>query len=235
MSPRTFFRRLRSRLTPTPALPLGIRALDLETARGAVVSFYMDNIAPEIIAAQRDVLERLVPPDIDILQVKTTLLHGDAMTRLMRRTRFRLIVFLDIDCIPVRAGAVDRLIARAEGGHLAGAAQRANQIKGQKHVYAGPFCLALTAELYRDLGQPSFFETSRGDVGEELTWRAEEQGRTVDLLWPTACEVPCWNLTDKVTFGLGTTYDDDFWHAFEIRKPDGKARFLAKCDEVLAS
>jgi hypothetical protein len=228
-------RRLRSRLTPTKALPLGLRALDPDTARAVVVSFYMDNIAPEVIAAQRAVLERLVPPDVEILQVKTTLLHGDAMTRLMRKTRYPLVVFLDIDCIPLGPGAVDRLIARGQVSGLAGAAQRANWLKGVPHIYAGPFCLALTAKSYRELGQPSFLETLRGDVGEELTRVAESQGKLVDLLWPTACDEPRWDLTDTIRFGFGTTYDDDFWHAFEIRNPAGKDRFLTKCAEVLAS
>lgn len=235
MSLESSLRRAIAWLTPGPAEPPGLRGLDPGQARAAVASFYMSNISASVVAAQRRVLERLAPQDVEILQVKTRLFHGDAMTRLMRASRFPTVVFLDIDCIPVRDGAVDRLIRRAEEADgLVGAAQRANHIKGAPHTYAGPFCMAMTGKTYAALGRPSFFRTRRSDVGEELTRIAEAKGLPVDLLWPTACEEPRWDLTDDMKFGLGTTYDDDFWHAFRIRTREAEARFIEKCNEVLS-
>jgi hypothetical protein len=40
-------------------------------------------------------------------------------------------------------------------------------------------------ELYLKLGKPTFLETFRSDIGEELTWKCEEMGYNVCLSYPT--------------------------------------------------
>jgi hypothetical protein len=149
----------------------------------------------------------------------------------MATTRYPVVVFLDIDCVPVRAGAVERLVAHAEAGRLAGAAQRASHIANGDHLYAGPFCVALSRDTYERLGRRPFTRTPRADVGEELTYVAEEHGVPVHFLWPTASDDHIWTLTPGRTFGHGTTYDGDFWHAFEVRLPSHHDKFVARCAE----
>jgi hypothetical protein len=125
------------------------------------------------------------------------------------------------------------MFERAERGCLVGAAQRANHIDNNEHLYAAPFCLALTRTAYDALGRPSFVETSRGDVGEELTYIAEERGIPVELSLPIASDDHQWVLTDGVRFGSNTYYDSGFFHAFQIRMLRHQADFVAKCEDIL--
>jgi hypothetical protein len=209
------------------------RHVDPGTERGAIVSFYMTNVPRRVVEAQRQVLEWLAPPDVAIVQILTPLMHGPAMSRFMRSTNYRCVLFLDIDCVPVRPGAVDALLAHAERGVLAGAAARANHISNGGHVFVGPFCLALTTDTYTALGRPSFSANERGDVGEELTYAAEKLGVPVALSLPVSFDEPRWVLTENVWFGPNTTYENGFLHAFEIRKLANQERFIAKCREIL--
>ncbi len=210
-----------------------IRYVPPEKARAVVASFYMANISKELVLAQREVLARLTPSDVAVFQIKTILRHVKALDRLMATTPYRTVVILDIDCIPTREGAIDDLIARAEKGHLAGAAQRSNHIENNEHVFAAPSCLALTKGTFDRLGRPPFRGTERGDCAEELTYRAEERGIPVDLYRPVHAEVPMWPLKgDKLVFGHGTTYDGGFYHLFESRNPENRARFIARCSAL---
>jgi hypothetical protein len=126
-----------------------------------------------------------------------------------------------------------QLIAAAEAGQLVGAAQRANHIDNDDHLYVGPFLMAFSRATYQILGAPSFCETLRGDVGEEVTYSAQACNIPIRFLWPTSCELPKWHLTDDIRFGRNTIYENAFLHAFEIRMPDQQKAFLATIDRVL--
>ena len=209
-------------------------ALDPQQARAAVVVFYMPNISHRVVLAQRRVLKLFTPPDIAILQIEVPVWPSFVRQDFLRRTRYRTILFLDIDCIPLNHEAIGKLIEIAEGGVLAGGIQRASHIENSGHLYVGTYCMALTPTLYREIGEPTFPETSRGDAGEELTYAMEKLGRPVHFLWPTHVEEPIWKLTDTKMFGLGTTVGDDFWHAFHIREHKYQKRFVRYCEKVLA-
>jgi hypothetical protein len=205
-----------------------------EDARGVVVSFYMPNISRAVVAAQRRLLKRFTPPDVAIRQVMTTCKHEHAINHFMDTTPYRAVLILDIDCIPIRQGAVEGVFARAEQGHLVGAVQRAVHIRNDGHLYAGPFCVALSQQTYSRLGRPRFDSTPRGDVGEELTYAAERAGVPTDFLWPTHSDDAIWELADGRVYGHGTTYDGGFWHAFQIRFTTHQRRFVDRCDAFLA-
>lgn len=213
---------------PLPSVPPAM-------ARAVVVSFYMPNISRRVVAAQRRVLKRFVPSDVAIEQVMTWKKHEHAINDFISNTPYGVVVVLDIDCIPIDGGAVDRLIADAEKGLLVGAAQRANHIDNGGHLYAAPCCLAISIETYRRLGKPLFDSTKRGDVAEELTYAAEERGVPVKLLWPTSSEDHVWQLTETVTYGHGTIYERAFWHAFQIRFREHQDNFVRRCQEFLSA
>jgi hypothetical protein len=205
-----------------------------EAARGVIVSFYMPNIARAVVAAQRRLLKRFVPPNVAIQQVVTMRSHADALNHFMDTTPYRAILVLDIDCVPVREGAIADVFDHVEQGCLVGAAQRAAHIDNGEHVYAGPFCLGIGKETYTALGCPRFDSTRRGDVGEELTFAAERLGVPVKLLWPTASDDEIWPLANGIRYGHGTTYDGAFWHAFQIRFPEHQKAFVARCEALLS-
>jgi hypothetical protein len=204
-----------------------------EQARGVVVSFYMPNISRTVVAAQRRLLKRFTPPDVAIAQVLTMRSHEHALNHFMDTTRYRAILVLDIDCIPIRDDAIAAVFDRVEQGHLVGAAQRAAHIDNSGHIYAGPFCMALSQRTYDALGRPRFDSTRRGDVGEELTYAAEQRGIPVDLMWPSSSDDAIWPLTDSIRYGHGTTYDDSFWHAFQIRFSEHQRDFVRRCAAFL--
>ncbi|MGO9135681.1 MAG: glycosyltransferase [Methylovirgula sp.] len=201
--------------------------------RTVVVSFYMANISKEVVAAQARAITRFLPEGVDLVQLHTGFGHGRSIDLFVALSSYDVIVLLDIDCVPISAEALPKLIEHARAGALVGAAQRANHIGNDNHLYAGPFLMAFSRESYRRLGSPSFRETRRGDVAEELTYRAEAQDFPIHYLWPTICEAPKWHLTGDITFGRNTVYEHAFLHAFEIRMPDQQKAFIAMIERVL--
>jgi len=199
-----------------------------------ITSFYMDNIPPEALKAQRDVVSMF---GNHVEQVRFDDSHQEAIDRFLSCLSWGpldRVLILDVDAVPVRADSVRRLLEIIDRGHLVGCAQTANH-KRKDHVYAGPFCVGLARETWERLGRPSFGNTGRSDVGEELTWKAEEKGVPFTLLLPTSIESPRWNLAGGGKFGLGTGYGLDgvelFWHAFESRYDSD--RFIRKCGELI--
>jgi len=203
------------------------------SGKTAIVSVHMANIHFSVVAMQKAVVERLAPPGVPFHQLRVDRPHADSLDAFLDETDCDTVVVLDIDCIPLHADALPMLCGEAAQGRLVGAAQRANHIDNGGHLYAGPFCMAFTRDLWTRLGRPSFRETARGDVGEELTYRCEEEGVGVRLLWPTAVEVPLWPLRGEAVFGYGTEYESAFWHCFEIRDPRNQLRFTNRCFRVL--
>lgn len=199
----------------------------------AVVSFYMQNVGKDVVAAQRQAIKRFLPAGVDLVQLKTGFGHGRTVDLFVALSRYDLIVLLDIDCIPIAATALPDLIAKAKAGALAGAAQRANHIDNADHIYVGPFLMAFSRATHARLGRPSFRETKRGDVGEELTYRAEAANVPIHFLWPTSCDEAKWHLKDDISFGRNTVYDRAFLHAFQIRLPDQQTAFVERVQRVL--
>ncbi|HYH37108.1 MAG TPA: hypothetical protein VD860_02710 [Azospirillum sp.] len=203
------------------------------SGNAAIVSVYMANIHFSVVAMQKAVVEQLAPPDMPFHQLRVDRPHAESLDAFLNETDFDTVVVLDIDCIPLHGDALPMLRDEAAKGQLVGAVQRANHIANGGHLYAGPFCMAFTRDLWARLGKPSFQGTVRGDVGEELTYRCEEEGVGVRMLWPTAVEEPLWPLRDGAVFGYGTEYESAFWHCFEIRDPRNQLRFTNRCFRAL--
>lgn len=201
--------------------------------REVIVTVTMPNIPPEIKSAWESVLKKFCENSVNIVNISTTRGHSQAIDSFLRKQPFDDILLLDVDCIPLSVSAIKAAFDIARSGNLFGAAQRANHIENGKHVYAGPFCMAFSKETYERLGMPSFSATKIGDVGENMTYEAQRSGLPVHLLWPTHVERPIWELTEQVKFGYGTTYSNQFWHAFSIRHPAVRQRFMDKCAAVL--
>jgi hypothetical protein len=193
----------------------------------------MSNIAKDVVAAQAQAIARFLPDGTDLVQLHTGFWHARTVDLFLCFSRYEIIILLDIDCIPISVSAIPALIKQASAGRLVGAAQRANHIDNDQHLYVGPFLMGLAMATYRQLGRPSFAETRRGDVAEELTYRAEAKQVAIEFLWPTSCDAPIWHLTGDIYFGRNTIYEKSFLHAFEIRKHEQQAAFLATVDRVL--
>src|SRR5262249_8996013 len=95
------------------------------------------------------------------------------------------------------------------------------------------FCMAIARQLWERLGCPSFQPTARGDVGEELTYRCEEIGQPLHMLWPSSVETPLWDLTDGRKFGVNTEYSGSFLHTFGIRDSQNQHKFVDRCRDIV--
>ena len=217
-------------------------------------SIFMDNLSKETALFQKRVIEKYNPSNVFHYQVLSQVPHGYTMDKLIDMFRERghdAILFLDIDCVPVNKCAIDYMFKQAYAGKLIGDAQRSNHIENNQHVFAGAHNVGFTLETYDKMGKPSFIPTHRGDVAEELTYKAEESNIEVELLmplrydappirmqWETETE-PFWRLADGMPhFGIGTTYGLDdgtelFWHCWQSFHPGQQERFHNKCKELL--
>jgi hypothetical protein len=199
----------------------------------------MVNVPERIRELQKKCVIRCLPKGWKFEQVLYNDNHGDALQRCVDGNKSDITIFMDIDCIPLTPDAFrilgdEKLIIEKES--LAGCAQRANHIQNNKHIYVGPFCMAFRTQTYKDLGSPEFKETAKGDVGEEITYRWQEKNKSLYFLWPSDVQIPMWNLFENwVHFGLGTTYEGLFYHAFNIRTSQGQELFTTKCNRLLGS
>ena len=197
-----------------------------------IVAFYNDNIPQDVVNAQKAVFDKL---GLHIEQVLTKLSHPDAIDNYISNNQFDVLTIFDIDCIPLRRSTVtDAVRIVTKTNCIYGAVQNANYIEGSSD-YASPAFLCFSRQTYKMIGGPSFKETSRADVGAELTYKAIENGLCVKLLKVSHVNVPLWKLSDGTMFGHGTNYENKVFHAFEIRKKHGsKKLFIEKCLEVIS-
>ena len=204
----------------------------------AAVSFYMANINPDVVKYQKRVMDRLCP-DVPFYQEFTQLGHGRTMELFLFQRTHDVIVFLDIDAIPLTEDAIPRLAQLAyDNNTIAGAPQRSNHIENDKHIFVGPCVLAIQPDLYRELKCPPARETTRGDVAEEWTYALEASGREPmylkvldykkdSIVWPGINDEP---------YGLDTKYGFEkqmFHHSYFGRDPRQQHSFITLCKTLL--
>lgn len=231
-----------------------------------IVSFFMNNIDMKTVGLQKSVVEKYNKSKVHHYIIKVDVPHGIAMDyfwtinghkvsvfnehEIPKQLEHDVILFLDIDAFPLHEDAIDYYIEEAAKGRIIGNAQRTNHIENNQHVFAAPSAVALSADTFEKLGKPSAYETARGDVAEEYTYKAEEHLIPVDLVMPLRYDNPpqrydweknppsYWALADGMpVYGMGTTYGRDgkdlFYHHFQIRFPGQQEKFCLKCEEVL--
>jgi hypothetical protein len=200
-----------------------------------IASCYYDNMNRDVVNAQKHVISLMTrDTDIGFIHYRTTD-HGRGMTELTRKLSkdypHESVLWLDIDCVPTSKQALLNMSTVGFGG----CAQRANHISNGKHIYVAPFCMHLPLWVYRQMGEPDFGSTERGDVGEELTYIAEAMSIPFALSYPAHVVEPMWDLHDGIRFGLGTTYDNGFYHNFFSRDPKTAQMFITKCKQICDS
>jgi hypothetical protein len=212
-----------------------------------IISPFMGNIDPLIVAKQKKVIEKLAP-DMLLVQAKTVYPHGhtlDTMLTSALNAGFDTALLLDIDAIPLSTHAIESTLLTAYKGILVGNIQRSNHIQNNQHVFVAPSFMGINIKQWDQAGRPSFMETFRGDVAEEVTYRYEQLGYPIQYYMPhrfdsAPLEAPHWNLSDGMpVYGCCTTFGRDgidySFHAFQISHKKNVDQFIAKCDEVLGA
>ena len=234
--------------------------------KACIASYFMPNIDKKTVEYQRKVVEKFNPKKIQHIMVQGEFPHGLFMDyiwtlngapvstlkgqNINKQLDCDVVLFLDIDCVPVSENAIEAYLTLAADGALVGNAQRSGHIQNDNHLFAAPSALALSKENFLKMGSPSALETSRGDVAEEYTYAAESSDVKIDLYLPTKYDrgvyrydweqdrSPYWTLENGLpNYGLGTTYGnpeaDLFWHNFQIRIENQQQEFWKKCEELL--
>ena len=219
-----------------------------------IASIFMKNIDPQLVQLQQEVVKKYNKSDITHYPVLTEANPGYTMDKLvdmLEKNGHDAIMFLDIDCVPLNNNALDYFFEQAYAGKVIGDAQRSNHIQNNQHVFAAPHNVTFTIELYRKLGNPSFMPNYRGDVAEELTFKAREANIPIEIVMPLRYDAPpirmdwepkdappYWDLADGMPkYGIGTTFGTEgnemFWHMYQSFHPGQNERFIKKCEDLL--
>ena len=219
-----------------------------------IATIFMKNIDPVILENQKKVLEKFNKSNIAHYPVLTDAPPGYTMDKLIDMLEERghdAIMFLDIDALPLNDKALDYLFEQAYAGKVIGSAQRSNHIQNNQHIFAAPHNITFTVATYRKIGNPSFNPNHRGDVAEEITFKAEENNVPVEIIMPLRYDAPpirmdwepkdappYWDLADGMPkYGIGTTFGVDsvdmYWHMYQSFHPGQTERFWKKCEEIL--
>lgn len=235
-----------------------------------IFTFFMSNLNPKTVDLHQKVVAKRNPLGYPHHHVHTPMEHGASMDMIWtmngqpvatfrgqnipKRFDYDIIMFLDVDCIPLNDEAIDFYITKAAQGIVIGNAQRSNHIQNNQHVFAAPSAVAMSVDTFATIGFPSARPTNRGDVGEEYTYAAEKTGITTTfLILPMGfeeapAECPNWPLADGMpVYGRGTTFGFEstssnpnlnfvkplFWHQFQSFHPGQQEKFWAKCEAIL--
>jgi hypothetical protein len=208
----------------------------------------MNNINAEIREYQKRCVEKFLPKDWAFTQVHRNLdhhdahSHADALADCVRFCPSDVVVFLDIDAIPLTADAFEFLYEKASKGVLVGPAQRSAHLQNNRHIFVAMSAASFSKTKYTKVGSPHFGTTPYGDIAENLTYAWEAHGEAIYLIRPTHVAVPLagwdYEIPGGEGYGHGTTFGGMFYHEFESSGYTGKAaehktRFLNKCREVL--
>ncbi|NCA77757.1 MAG: hypothetical protein EOM90_15610 [Alphaproteobacteria bacterium] len=197
-----------------------------------VYSLYWDNVPNEIILAQKGVYNKF---GIKIEQHKRNQMSHDLWINeiVTKAGNEDLLIFSDIDAIPLKQSALDLAIFYAKSGYIFGLAQTTNHKNNSLHIYAGPMFLAFMKKTWLAAGSPSFEADDTMDCGQRFSLLAEKNGIPIKLLYPTACIKVLWPLADRGVFGIGTFYENEFFHLFESRKKTNIELFYMVANDIL--
>ena len=221
--------------------PGALRFLFLKKSKERIVvaAFCGDNRPSEFAEHQRKVFDHFRIPINQVFVDFSEFNHGTAVDAFLSRISraYDYFILFDTDAVPLRGDFIDLAYEKIRDKRtLYGLAQQSNHIPvngSTNHVYVGPGALAISRELYVALSRPSFAGTGRSDTAEELTWRAEELGYTVALVFPSRVQRRLWDLGNGHSFGIGTTYGDCIFHAFAQNDRHSKKLFLDICKSIL--
>ena len=220
-----------------------------------IATIFMENVNRKMVELQTQVVKKFNKSNVMHYPVLTQAQPGYTMDKLVDMLEKRghdAIMFLDVDALPLTDNTLDYFFEQAYAGKVIGSAQRSNHIDNGQHVFAAPHNVTFTIETYRKLGNPSFLPNYRGDVAEELTFKAREANISVEILMPLRYDAPpirmdwepkdappYWDLADGMPkYGIGTTFGTEgnemFWHMYQSFYAGQIERFTAKCEQLLS-
>lgn len=201
----------------------------------SINTLYFPNSNPDFVNAAKGVHSHF---NLSVNYWEIQARHGAWMDHVMNSTDADVVGFLDIDCIPLTKDAVVELVKfTAKNKSIAGCAQATNHIPPMTHIFVAPCCFFIWKPLWVALGKPSFTETDRSDVCEEVCYIAEANGVRMKSLYPTHFEKEpeegVWRLHNYGLYGVGTTFQNKFYHLYQSRFQSNVDLFIQRCKEVV--
>lgn len=198
-------------------------------------TLYWSNTPDRQIDAHKSVTEHFQLP-VNYYAENTP--HGYWMDTVMHRSNSDIIVFLDSDCVPINRDKIFNFIRYVQKSKtFLGVAQASNHIPPKSHVYAAPAFYCIAKECWEKMGRPSFQESNRGDVGEEVTYRAEAMGIRYRCLYPDTFEREpvegVWPLGNYGYYGIGTVFANALYHLYQGRMGTNMDLFVDRCKEII--
>jgi hypothetical protein len=222
--------------------------------KNAIFTYCNHQINPEIAKYQKLVIDKLVK-DIGVdfhplfYNAPNDKIYPDevinyGLNELIYNQKYDNVLVLDIDCIPLSQQSLTHIFFRAGANVLIGNAQRSHYLENNEHIFIGSSCMCVNRTVFETLGKPSMAPTIRGDIGEELTYLAEEKNVIVEIFYPQSYEASpygaeSWALKGNLPhYGIGTTFESSdgrprFYHLFESRTNLHVDKFISKCESVL--
>ncbi len=203
--------------------------------RAEIHTLSWPNSDPRMDEAQDSVFAHF---QIPIRRHKVQVRHGLWMDEVLRSSDSEIVGFVDNDCIPLNPNIV-KYTANYVGAHKTffGIAQASNHIGTRAHIFAAPAFFFIYRQTWFDLGQPTFAETPRSDVAEEVSYVAEEKGLRYRAFYPTHFEAEpvegVWRLANYGFFGIGTVFAGSIYHLYQGRLKKNGDRFVNTCQKVV--
>lgn len=164
--------------------------------------------------------------------------HGIWMDRIISSSKADVIGFIEPDCIPLSKEIVLESARYAFNNQsFVGIAQVSNHIEPKCHVYAAPAFYFISKEAWQKLGRVSYVETRRADVGEEVSYKAEEIGMRYRTYYPDFFEREpvegVWPLGSYGYYGVGTVFHNSIYHLYQGRMGNNAELFEQRCQDVI--
>ncbi len=196
-----------------------------------------NNGDPGMLDAHRRVTQHL---QIPVCYHIKTMPHGAWIDSVLETAQTDVVGFLDSDCVPLNRDIVLQSAQWAfDNRSFIGIAQASNHIPPKSHIFAAPAFFFISRTAWLDLGKPSFVESPRSDVAQEVSYRAEEAGLRYRTLYPTHFEREprddgFWHLSNYGIYGIGTIFKGGVYHLYQGRNRDHTALFIQRCEQVVA-
>jgi len=200
-----------------------------------IVSLYKSGLNPQVIECQKKVFNKF---NIPFIQVEFDTNHCSGIEKCLACNDWDLISIIDIDLIPLDKDVfnITKDIISSKPV-IYGNAQSSNS-----SAYIAPSFLNFSKHTYRMVNYSSFsggfFNDKETDVAEMFSLKAKEKNIELQFSLPNKIIEPLWKCRTGIVhfdFGIGTYYDNNTFHCFEIRKSERQNIFLNKCREILDS
>lgn len=204
----------------------------------SINTLHWDNVDSRIILSHKKVMKSLaIPVNYNCSNIR----HGVWMDIIFENTIADIYVFFDIDCVPINRDAYDESLQYViDNNTFIGNAQVSNHIEPKTHIFAAPSFFAISRDCYNKLNKPSFCETHRSDVAEEVSHVADSMGVNYRCLYPTKFDKASetdgvWRLGGYGVYGIGTIFEDKFYHLFQSRIRKNVDLFERRCEEIITT